>query len=170
MENRTGHLQNCQRSDKDRAEQPIISPSLRWAVSLILAIHLGKDRQISPLHTHTEQTTVLRGHTYTSEQTVMHGQEHMPMWTCTQSGVIHSHKHTLTHIFTHWLGPGQNRVNPCVAGGGSPVQMTYIKESRASRGGLMMTKQGWWMLAGTLNWTWVGLHTGEDTAYGTCQD
>lgn len=40
------------------------------------------------------------------------------------------------------------------------MQVTYIKESRASRGGLMMTKQGWWMLAGTVSWTWVGLHTG----------
>lgn len=36
--------------DKDRAEQPIIPPSLRWAVSLIPDIHLGKDREISPLH------------------------------------------------------------------------------------------------------------------------
>lgn len=36
-------------SDKDRAEQPIMPPSLRWAVTLIPAIHLGKDREISPL-------------------------------------------------------------------------------------------------------------------------
>lgn len=47
------------------------------------------------------------------------------------------------------------------------MQVTYSKESRASRGGLMMTKQGWWMLAGTLSWTWVGLH-GEDAVSGTC--
>lgn len=39
--------------DKDRAEQPIIPPSLRWAVSLIPGIHLGKDREISPLHSST---------------------------------------------------------------------------------------------------------------------
>lgn len=148
MENRTGHLQNCQRSDKDRAEQPIISPSLRWAVSLILAIHLGKDRQISPLHTHThthtEQTMVLHGHTntHTSEQTGTHVQEHMPMWTCTQSGLLHSLSHTLAYSHTG-MRSGQNRVNPSTAGSGNPMQVTYIKESGASRGGLMMTKQGW---------------------------
>lgn len=74
MENRAGHLQNCQRSDKDRAEQPIISPSLRWAVSLILAIHLGKDRQISPLHTHRGRA--LHGHTYTQTDTRSHANRH----------------------------------------------------------------------------------------------
>lgn len=43
------------------------------------------------------------------------------------------------------------------------MQVTYIKESRASRGGLMMTKQGWWMLAWTASWTWVGPRSGGDT-------
>lgn len=98
----------------------------------------------------------------------MHGQEHMPAWTCAQSGLV-QHTQTHSHIHTQAWGPGQNRVNPSTAGGGNPMQVTYIKESRASRGGLMMTKQGWWMLAGTVSWTWVGLHTGEDTQSGTCQ-
>lgn len=50
------------------------------------------------------------------------------------------------------------------------MQVTYSKEIRASRGGLMMTKQGWWVLAGTVSWTWVGLDTGEDTVSGTCRE
>lgn len=61
MESRAGHLQNCQRSDKDRAEQPIMPPSLRWAVTLIPAIHLGKDRDISPLQRRAVATLTISG-------------------------------------------------------------------------------------------------------------
>lgn len=61
MESRAGHLQNCQRSDKDRAEQPIMPPSLRWAVTLIPAIHLGKDREISPLQGRALATLTISG-------------------------------------------------------------------------------------------------------------
>lgn len=95
-------------------------------------------------HTHTlsRPWSCMDTQTHTSEQTGTHVQEHMPMWTCTQSGLLHSLSHTLAYSHTG-MRSGQNRVNPSTAGSGNPMQVTYIKESGASRGGLMMTKQGW---------------------------
>lgn len=100
----------------------------------------------------------------------MHGQQHMPTWTCTQSDVAHTHTHTDTHshIHTQAPGPGLNRFNSSSAGSGNPIQVTRSKESKASRGGLMMTKQGWRLLTGTVSRTWVGLQTGEDAVSGAC--
>lgn len=141
--------------------------------------------QLNPSHS-LRQGQANFSFTYTHTQ---RRADHGPAWThthkqenkqaCTDSNTCpcgharrvdwYTHTNTCTHshIHTQARGPGLNRVNPSTAGGGNPMQVTYSKESRASRGGLMMTKQGWWMLAGTLSWTWVGLH-GEDTMSGTC--
>lgn len=105
--------------------------------------------------------------THINKRTNRHARTHacMDMYTKWTGTLTHTH----SHIHTQARGPGQNRVNPSTAGGGNPMQVTYSKDSKASRGGFMMTKQGWWMLAGTMSWTWVGLHSGEDIMSGTCR-
>lgn len=82
-----------------------------------------------------------------------------PAWTGT-----HGHKHKVdwhAHMNTHARpllpaqGPGQNRVNPCAAGGGNPMQVTHSKECGEVEG---WQNRGCWLL---VSWTWVGLHIGS---------
>lgn len=78
-------------------------------------------------HTHKKKTMVLHGHAHihTNKRT------NRPVWTGT-----HGHRHKVdwhAHMNTHARpllpaqGPGQNRVNPCAAGGGNPMQVTHSK-------------------------------------------
>lgn len=65
-----------------------------------------------------------------------------------------------TYALVHTQGLGQNRVNPCSAGGGNPMRVTHSKKRG---GGLVMTNRGCWVLAWIVSWTWEGLHPWEIT-------
>lgn len=77
-------------------------------------------------------------HTYTQtkEQTGQHGQEHMDIHKV--DGRTHMSTYALTLLPRQ--GPGQNRVNPCSAGGANPMQVKHGED-------LVLTKRRFWALA-----------------------